>query len=449
MSYIQFLRNVAHTSPQDIAIIDCDHISYTYQQLIDKTDFWISEISNIVSPSMVVGVYGDFNIQTVSLFLSLIELKAVIVPLSIQNKDIDSKKEIAEIELFIDTTQEDDNFTFTGKRSDHPLFDTLKTLSHPGIIIFSSGSTGEPKAALHDFTYLLSKFQKPRAPYRSIVFLLFDHWGGINTLLHILSCGGTACFPKQRSAEYICRLIEQYSINLLPSTPTFLNLMLINQAYKNYDLTSLSLITYGTESMPEATLLRLNQEFPWVAFKQTYGLTELGVMRTVSKSNQSLWLKVGGEDYQTKVVDGRFYIRTKSSIIGYLNAPSPFDAEGWYNTGDQVEVDGEWIKFLGRESDIINVGGQKVFPAEVESTILSLPWVADCVAFGEKNPITGMNVSCKIVLSKKHDVPEKPQLEVKKWCKQKMESFKIPVRILIIEATEFNQRFKKNRDIKG
>ncbi len=446
MSNIQFLRSVAKKTPHEVAIIDSNHQSYTYDELIIQTDFWINKLSTQVFPSMVVGLYGDFNINTVAIFFSLTELNAIIVPLSVQNKDIDLKKEIAEIELFIDSSQPEPTQLKTGKVATHSLFNSIKESAHPGIIIFSSGSTGTPKAALHDFTFLLSKFNKPRTPYRSIVFLLFDHWGGINTLLHILSCGGTACFPKQRSVDYICELIARHQINLLPSTPTFLNLLLINQSYKKFDLSSLSLITYGTESMPEATLLRLNKEFPNTTFKQTYGLTELGVMRTVSKSNNSLWLKVGGEDYQTKIVDGIFYIRTQSSIIGYLNAPSPFDSEGWYNTGDRVDVDGDWIKFLGRDSDIINVGGQKVFPAEVESTILSLPWVADCVVYGEKNPITGMNVSCKIVLSKNEIIPQNPNLELKKWCKQKIESYKIPVRITIIEATEFNERFKKSRN---
>lgn len=446
MSNIQFLRSVAQKTPHEVAIIDSNHQTYFYHQLIEKTDFWINELTPIVSPSMVVGLYGDFNINTVAIFFALTELNAIIVPLSVQNRDVDLKKEIAEIELFIDSSLPEPTLLKTGKVATHSLFNSIKKSAHPGIIIFSSGSTGAPKAALHDFTFLLSKFNKPRTPYRSIVFLLFDHWGGINTLLHILSCGGTACFPKQRSVDYICELIARHQINLLPSTPTFLNLLLINQSYKKFDLSSLSLITYGTESMPEATLLRLNKEFPNTTFKQTYGLTELGVMRTVSKSNNSLWLKVGGEDYQTKVVDGIFYIRTQSSIVGYLNAPSPFDDKGWYNTGDRVDVDGDWIKFLGRDSDIINVGGQKVFPAEVESTILLLPWIADCIVYGEKNPITGMNVSCKIVLSKHEEIPEKPNLELKKWCKQKIESYKIPVRITIIEATEFNERFKKSRN---
>jgi long-chain acyl-CoA synthetase len=67
--------------------------------------------------------------------------------------------------------------------------------------------------------------------------------------------------------------------------------------------------------------------------------------------------------------DGLLEIKAKSAMRGYLNAESPFTPDGWFKTGDAVEVDGEYIKILGRKSELINVGGEKVYPAEVESVI--------------------------------------------------------------------------------
>lgn len=445
MSHFEFLHSIADSHASTTAIIDADGEMYTYHQLVSEIEIWKQRLQETVTPAQVVAVYGDFSFTTVSVFCALTELKVILVPLSVQNKDLELKLSIAEVDLLIDLSGEEPRFTRFERPLKNMLFASLGELRHPGIIIFSSGSTGEPKAALHDFTHLLSKFATPRKPFRSIVFLLFDHWGGINTLLHLLSCGGTACFPVKRSPDYICQIIQDYRLELLPSTPTFLNLILLNQAHKRYDLSSLKMVTYGTESMPEATLLRLNEELPHVTFKQTYGLTELGVMRTVSKANNSLWIKVGGEDYATKIVDDILYIKTKSSIIGYLNAPSPFDAEGWYCTGDRVAVDGDWIRFLGRDSDLINVGGQKVFPAEVESVLLSLPWIADCVVFGQKNPITGQHVACNVVLNNTLERPLNPIVDIKKWCKSKLEAYKIPMRVNIVEETSFNERFKKQR----
>nr|WGD59538.1 hypothetical protein P5660_12625 [Bacillus velezensis] len=96
--------------------------------------------------------------------------------------------------------------------------------------------------------------------------------------------------------------------------------------------------------------------------------------------------------------------RSESAMLGYLNAPSPFDEDGWYDTGDQVETDGEYIRILGRKSEIINVGGEKVFPAEVESVFLEIPNVRDVLITSRKNPITGEIVAAEAVLEKEEDI---------------------------------------------
>ena len=178
--------------------------------------------------------------------------------------------------------------------------------------------------------------------------------------------------------------------------------------------------------------------------RQTYGLTELGVMRTKSKSSDSLWLKVGGEDYETKVVDGILYIKARTSILGYLNADSPFDAEGWYNTEDRVVQDGEWIKFLGRESDIINVGGQKVYPAEVESVLIEMDNVQDASVFGKSNPIMGNVVSARVKIENEESISSLKK-RIREHCKNRLESYKIPAYVEIAEDLAVSERFKKIR----
>src|SRR5690606_14521139 len=146
----------------------------------------------------------------------------------------------------------------------------------------------------------------------------------------------------------------------LPTTQTFLNLTLLGKAWEGLDLSSLQLITYGTEPMPEATLKAVHERFPEVQLLQTYGLSELGILRSKSRSSDSLWVKVGGEGFETRIVDGLLEIKAQSAMLGYLNAPSPFTPDGWFRTGDAVEVDGEWLRILGRKSEMINVGGEKV-----------------------------------------------------------------------------------------
>ena len=117
----------------------------------------------------------------------------------------------------------------------------------PGLVLFTSGSTGDPKAALHDFSRLLEKFRVQRVPLRTLAFLLIDHIGGINTLFHVLSNGGAVVSVTRRDPDSICATIARHQVELLPTTPTFLNLMLLSQAFQQDELSSLRQITKGTE----------------------------------------------------------------------------------------------------------------------------------------------------------------------------------------------------------
>ncbi len=92
-------------------------------------------------------------------------------------------------------------------------------------------------------------------------------------------------------------------------------------------------------------------------------------------------------------------------MLGYLNAPSPFDEDGWYNTHDVVEVDGPYIRILGRTTELINVGGQKVYPSEVESALLEMDNVREATVWGEPNPVTGQVVAARVTLARPEDQP--------------------------------------------
>jgi acyl-coenzyme A synthetase/AMP-(fatty) acid ligase len=263
-------------------------------------------------------------------------------------------------------------------------------------------------------------------------------------MLYTLSNAGCIVTVQDRSPDAVLSAIEKYKVELLPTSPTFINLILLSEAYKRYDTSTLKTITYGTEPMPESTLRRIHEVLPQVNLLQTYGLSELGILRSKSKDSGSLWVKVGGEDFQTKVVDGTLWIRARSAMMGYLNAPNPFDAERWMNTEDMVEVDGDYIRILGRSTDIINVGGQKVYPAEVESVLMQMDNIQDVTVYGEKNPITGHIVAARVNLFEPQDLSELKK-QIRAFCKDKLVSYKIPVKVEITGQQQFNSRYKKVR----
>ncbi len=394
----------------------------------------------------VVSLEADFSPRATALLLALMNHDAVIVPLtsSVEDKKPEFRT-IAEVEYRIDIDANDAvHVKATGVHAQHELTRGLKSRAHPGLILFSSGSTGKSKAALHDIVPMLEKFTVPRHSLRTITFLLFDHIGGFNTLLYNLSNAGCVVTVADRRPETICRAVEQHRVELLPTSPTFLNLLLVSEAYRQYDLSSLKMVTYGTEVMPESTLKRFHALYPQVNLLQTYGLSEVGILRSKSKSSGSLWVKVGGEGFETRVVDGMLEIKARSAMLGYLNHPSPFTADGWFKTGDAVEVDGEYLRILGRKSELINVGGEKVYPAEVESVLQLMDGVEDVAVAGEKHPMTGQVVFARVKLSTGEELAQF-RARMRQFCQDKLPRFAIPQKVELVQNSLHGERFKKMR----
>src|SRR5262249_19653697 len=129
----------------------------------------------------------------------------------------------------------------------HPLIATLRAQARSGLIVFTSGSAGRPKAILHDIDRVVSKFTTKRRGWRTVLFLLIDHFGGFNTLMGCLANDGVGVCLADRSPEGVCRAIEQSRGELLATTPTFLGMLIASGSWRARDLSSLRLITYGAE----------------------------------------------------------------------------------------------------------------------------------------------------------------------------------------------------------
>lgn len=435
----------------DQTAIIYDGKKYSYNELYIKIKEIESFIKDKIKSGEVVAILADYSFVSIALFFALYENKNIIAPItSTSKKEIDGKvKESFSAKII---NLENENLVITNIKSEasHKIINDLQTSKCAGLILFSSGSTGAPKAMIHNLDTLVDSYgDKKQKQINMLVFLMFDHIGGINTMLNILSMNATMIIPQNRNADDICKLIEEYKIAVLPSSPTFLNLILINRSYEKYDLSSLRMITYGTETMPEGLLGRLKAVFSKVKFLQTFGTSETGIAATSSKSSSSTFMKIDDENLEYKIVDNELWLRSKTQILGYLNrSMESFTNDGWFKTGDLVELDNEgFIKIIGRNKEIINVGGQKVLPSEVESVLLGMDEIEDCLVYGEQNAITGQSVSCDVVLKSGVEA-DGFKILVRKFCKDKLDNFKIPTRVNVVQKTEFTERFKKSR-IKG
>jgi len=407
---------------------------------------WMDELRDIPEGA-IVGLESDFSPQTVAILFALIEKKCIIAPFDFHYSDKNRCKfDIAQLDHLISVSSETqiDIQTLSTVSPKNELYDIIRERHHPGLVLFTSGSSGVPKGALHDLSKLLVKFTSRRKSLRTINFLLFDHWGGLNTLFHILSNGGCVVTLENRTADYVCEMIQKHRVELLPTSPTFLNLMMISRAYERHDLSTIKVITYGAEPMPESLLKSLVKTFPDIQFQQTYGLIELGVMRSKSENNGSLWVKIGGEGFDVRVVEGLLEIKADSAMLGYLNAPSPFTEDGWFMTGDSVEVKGDYFRILGRKSELINVGGEKVYPQEVENVIMEIDSIEDVLVYPEENALTGKIVCAKVSYKGNLSKIDVVKL-IKSHCRTKLQYFKVPVKITVVDFTFETERFKKQR----
>lgn len=426
------------------AIVFEDRI-YTYEEFIKQ----IKDYKNILDKhnisSKVVVILGDYSFYNLALFFALYENKNIIVPITSNIKKVqDDFIEESFCQTIIKTDEK--NLLIQNLKTifSHNMIDNLREKNSSGLILFSSGSTGKPKAMVHNLDTLIDSFKdKKEKSMNMLVFLMFDHIGGLNTVFNALCMGACLIIPKIKDAKTICELIEKYKIMVLPSSPTFLNLILISEEYKNYDLSSLRMITYGTETMPQSLLLKLKEVFPKVKFLQTFGTSETGISTTSSKSSNSLFMKLEDINGEYKIVENELWLRSKTQVLGYLNASmDSFTSDGWFKTGDLVEVDGEYIKIIGRAKEVINVGGQKVLPAEVESIILEMEEISDCMVYAEQNAITGQTVVCDVVLNKNIENIKK---RVRVFCKDRLDAYKIPTKVNVVDKTNFSDRFKKIR----
>ena len=426
--------------------IRCGDECFDFARLHARIAQWFESFdTNGVRRGSVVGIGSGESADCCALFLALALGGNIAVPLPSGGEEPRWYLDLAQADWLIEP-QPSGIWAWSRLTAGEPsaLLQSLRQRGGGGMVLFSSGTTGQCKAGLFDFETLVKRYRQPRSGYRALLFLRIDHMGGIHTMLHTLANGGTLVITDDRRPGPVCLAVERHCVELLPATPTYLRMLAISGLHERHDLTSLSLIAYGTEPMPASTLRALAAISPNVRLKPTYGLSELGVLPTRSQAPHSLWLQIGGIGCETRIVDNLLWIRSETAMLGYLNAPSPFDKDGWYNTEDAVEVDGAYLRILGRKNDLINVGGQKVYPAEVENVLLEMENVCEATVWGHCNPVTGQVVAARLTFAQTEDEAALERRE-HQFCRGRLTPYKVPLHIEIAACDQHGQRFKKIR----
>jgi len=219
----------------DNEAIISDDGSYCYGDILKSIHHWQHILrKHDIQSGNVVALIGDYSAESICLILALIQNKNIILPAStVAMENISRYLTITQAQTVINLTG-DGEYTISKIKAhpeEHKLLKTLIDKGHSGFILLTSGSTGEPKAVVHDFERLALKYRKATKRYRTLCFLLFDHIAGIDTYFYSLFSGGAVAFPlvkhpvvKQPATRHpatICRLIEKHQLEVL-STPLLL-----------------------------------------------------------------------------------------------------------------------------------------------------------------------------------------------------------------------------------
>lgn len=437
------------------AIFD-QEVAYSYDELLDRVRYAQHVLGkNGVAPHDVVVVNGSYSLNSVATLLALFLDRCVVVPLvTLNERDLDTVTEHCRPRFLVTAGSDLDVEELPPPPpGSADMIERLGDEDAAGLVLLSSGSTGAPKVILHNLDNLVGqKLEKrPRRsanPLNILMVLMFDHIGGINSLLSTLLVGGTAVLPHERVPDEICGLIERHGIRVLPTSPTFLNLIIMGGYHRKYDLSSLRLVTYGTEPMSDELLRRVNQNFPGVRLLQTFGTSETGIATTTSESSSSTYFKISDSDVEHRIVDGELQLRSRTQFLGYMNyTDDSLTEDRWFRTGDLVEeTDEGYLRIKGRAKEVINVGGEKLLPVELESVLLASPLIDDCVVYGKTNAITGQTV-CVDVKPKGEMTRAAARKHVQEFLADKVEPFKIPSKISVVDSVEVSDRLKKVRSL--
>lgn len=422
--------------------------SYSFMDLNNQIQKYSALLGRLIEKNDVVLIDSDYSFNSIALLLALSKGPNIVVPvIRTTETEFEAKIEASGANVIVQITEGDLKVSKTTiEQIDYDGYQEILSQNDAGIVLFSSGTTGTPKVMVHNLSKLIGSFVPPRRQkqLRFLLFLMFDHIGGLNTLFGCLNNGSTSIIPSDRNPDNILRIIEQKQVQILPTSPTFLNLMLMVEEFDHRDVSSLRLITYGTERMSQDLLNRLHQKLPGIKLLQTFGTSETGILKTVSKSSDSLFFKIINDDLDYRIVENQLLLKTRTTVRGYKDQESDqFLNDGWFATGDLVEQDEDgFIKIIGRINDVINVGGLKVMPIEVELVINEVDGVIDSSVYGEENALTGQMVCAKVVIAPDED-PADMKKRIKSICKSKLDKYKRPTKLMLDTKLNTTSRFKK------
>jgi acyl-CoA synthetase (AMP-forming)/AMP-acid ligase II len=320
-------------------------------------------------------------------------------------------------------------------------------------ILLTSGTTGTPKMAVHTLASLTGAIKVDPDRSAPIVWGTFydiRRYGGLQIFLRAV-LGGTSLVLSSGDEPMAAHLerLGARGVTHLTGTPTHWRWALVNPSVRAI---SPQYARLSGEIADQAILDSLRAFFPDAKIGHAYASTEAGVGFDVNDGREGFpaaMVGPGAGSVEMKVVDGSLRIRSTRTAVQYLgqNTEALLDAEGFVDTGDIIELRGDRYYFIGRRGGIINVGGLKVHPEEIEAVINRHPEVRMSLVRARKNPITGAIVVADVVLRAAIDDARGGALkrEILETCRGSLPQHKVPAAIRIVPSLDVSATGKMVR----
>ncbi|HZU79753.1 MAG TPA: class I adenylate-forming enzyme family protein, partial [Acidimicrobiales bacterium] len=265
------------------------------------------------------------------------------------------------------------------------------------LMIRTTGTTGAPKAARHDWRRLGRTVAavRPAPDERWLLAYGPQQFAGVQVLLHVAAARATLVAPFPRQPRDGLQALVHDGVTCVSATPTYWRFLLTEARGRKAALPPLKQITLGGEASSPDLLEELRAAFPDARISQVYASTEFGSVTSVKDGRPGISVDAlhgaANPEANLQVRDGELWVRARAGMLGYVDdaTSAPADDDGWRPTGDLVEIVGDRVLFRGRSSEVINVGGVKVAPLPVEERITALDCVAMARVFGRPNKLTG------------------------------------------------------------
>jgi acyl-CoA synthetase (AMP-forming)/AMP-acid ligase II len=321
------------------------------------------------------------------------------------------------------------------------------------VTILSSGSTGKPKAARHTWESLLRPVRpNDQSGARWLLTYRPHLYAGVQVALQCLAEFGALAVPKSTlSPAEIAGFIADCNSQCVSATPSYWRRLLLLSGREALSRMDLRQITLGGEVVDQPVLDALHTSFPKARVVHIYATTELGRCFSVADGlagfPQRFLDAPPPGNAVLKIVEGELVARSSNAMKCYDHHNSgESQSPDWIRTGDLVSVAGNRIHFVGRKTEMINVGGNKVYPLEVEQIVRNVPGVADVRVFGRTSSITGQLVSCEIVSATGFE-DEKVKHAVQQVCSVSLLPHQRPRLINMVNNIELSEAYKTVRSV--